>query len=309
MTFMVNGTGKIGCLGSCEGTAAIESAPGAIWAAAQQVLSITIGTYGYIKQWQINERMVELAERNTDRADANFALTKQAYDTITVPSFNRMRDLYDRYTTFQGREDQYVNRAYAKEEYCPDYDLQEGRAISRAQVLFDKAALQQRRAVGKYNTGRACHNATYFAIEAAKAKTDAANIAYRYEDQKKIHMDEIYWKRFTQGAMFVQHLGDRGVTGLTGANNYANNALGSMTASTRLSMEAGAQMAGALANQSGMWGSIAQSAFKGLGYQSGMQGQQQQQQWGETYQAPDKWNTQTSYASYDAAATAGSMKD
>jgi len=231
------------------------------------VLAGLIGTYGLIKQYELQKEQMKLAERGVNQAEGYLTLAQNNYSVIALPTFTRQRDLFDRYLNqFSGYEATYLADAFRLKEYCPDYTLQEGRALGRVQAQFDRAALQRRRQTGKYNCGRACHDTTMNSIMLALAKVDAANHAYRYEEQKKQHLDEWYWKRRSDGARIVDSMAGRVVSGIingVAAATGALNGIGTASSSLRL---AGQQAMAAYDNSSDFWGSISNGAFRMAGY-------------------------------------------
>lgn len=233
----------------------------------QAVLASLIGTYGLVRQYQILQDQLNLAERSVTQADDYLALADSAYNNISVPTFTRQAQQFDRYTsTFGGYEDIYMADAFRLQEYTPQYDVQMGRTLASVQAQFDKAALQRKRMTGKYNTGRACHDATWFATMTALAKVDAVNHGYRYEDSKKITLDGWYWDRRTAGARINEAHASRIVSGINGGASVVGDGLNSIGNSIGRVQGAVAQASQAFGEQSNFFGSLANSAFRGAGF-------------------------------------------
>lgn len=253
------------CTGSCAAAAAALAAPQSAWAEAWGVLSGAIGVYGYIKQHELQNRMVKLSERAADRADEYLAMTKDSYYNIAVPTHNRMRDLYDRYTGFWSRENDFINCAFALKEYCPDYDLAEGRAMARVRRIFGQARQAQSRNVGKFNTGRACHDATSWALQQAMAGTLAAGEAYRHEDRRKFEYDRWYWDRWKAGWNAISHMGDRGANAINKGAQTISASLDDVGRGVQAFGNAARQQAEAIGNQAAFWGNIGQGGMQAFG--------------------------------------------
>lgn len=262
-----------GMIGAAQARATADVAIAGMQSGWMSVLAGLIGTYGLIKQYELQKEGMKLAERGVNQAEEYLTLAKANYNTIALPAFTRQRDLFDRYLNqFSGYEGTYLEDAFRLKEYCPDYALQEGRALGRVQAQFDKAALQKRRQTGKYNCGRACHDATMNSIMLALARVDAANHAYRYEEEKKQRLDEWYWKRRSDGARIVDSMAGRVVSGINGGVAGATGALNGIgNASNSLRM-AGTQALAAYDNSSDFWGSISNGAFRFAGYGAGRWG-------------------------------------
>jgi hypothetical protein len=262
-----------GMIGAAQERAAADKAIAAGQTGWMSVLAGLIGTYGLIKQYELQKEQIKLAERGVNQAEGYLSLAQSNYNTIALPAFTRQRDLFDRYLNqFSGYETTYLEDAFRLKEYCPDYALQEGRALGRVQAQFDKAALQRQRQTGKYACGRACHDNLVNSITLALARVDAANHAYRYEEDKKRVLDEWYWKRRSDGARIVDSMAGRVVSGLSGGVAGATGALNGIgTASNSLRL-AGQQATAAYDNSSDFWGSISNGAFRMAGYGVGRWG-------------------------------------
>lgn len=236
----------------------------------QMILSTLMGVYGLIKQHELLERQMRVAESMLALQQEYLTLAKGNYFDIVVPTWTRQKDLYDRYLgQFSGYETVYVEDAFRLKEYQPQYALQEGRALAGVQNKFDKAYLQRRRQMGKYNSGRCCAEGTKFAILTALAKVDAANHGYRWEEAKKIQLDEWYWKRRGDGARLVDGMANRVVSGINGGTANAISGMNSVGNAYGAMQSAGVSVMGAISNMASFWGSVANFGFRNAGYFAG----------------------------------------
>jgi len=236
----------------------------------QMLLSTLMGVYGLIKQHELLDRQMKVAESMLALQQEYLGLSKANYFDIVVPTWTRQKDLYDRYVSqFAPYETAYMEDSFRLKEYTPQYALQEGRALAGVQNKFDKAFLQRRRQMGKYNSGRCCSEGTKFAILTALAKIDAANHGYRWEEAKKLQLDEWYWKRRTDGARIVDSMASRVVSGINGGTANAISGMNSMGNAYQGMQAAGNSVMGALSNQASFWGSVANFGFKNAGYFAG----------------------------------------
>jgi hypothetical protein len=196
-----------------------------IW---QAILSALVGTYGLIRQFQMLERQIDLAERGVNQAEAYLNIASDAYVNITVPNQVRSNVAFDTYmyTGFAIYEAIFLEDAFRLKEYVPNYSTQEGRTLGLVQAQFDRAARQRMRGAGKYNVGRVAWDSMWFATMAAMAKVDAINHGYRYEESKKITLDGWDWERRASGAKLNEAHAVRVTNGLLGAGTNANAALG-----------------------------------------------------------------------------------
>lgn len=233
----------------------------------QQVLAGLTGIYGLIKQHGIIKEYLKLAKEQVAQAERYLKLAESHYNEVALPTYKCQKELFTRYLgQFGGYETKFIAEAFRLCEYCPDYKLQEGRAIATVQAQFDRAQQQRRRQVGKYNTGRACHDATQFAISGALAKVAAVNHAYRFEENRKFKIDQWYWQRKLAGASFVADMRGNVISGLNGGASVATSALGGIASalSARGSAVDGAGSGyGALAS---FYGGLAQTGFTTMGY-------------------------------------------
>lgn len=252
-----------GCTGACEGSVEASGVP--VLNTAFAVLSATIGTWGLIEQYKIQKRMVELAEASSERADKFLALAKSKYNDIDLPTYNKMAALYDRYKSEQPFETEFLNCAFALKGWAADFCLVEGRAVLSVQRIFDMSLQSKRRALGRYDTGRACHDLTYFSGQLAIAKTNAATKAYNDERKRKLDMDKWYWDRWKDGANYLLSLGNRAVNAITGGTAGLAHGINDLGKAVTNSSEAASGQAGALANSAQFWGNVASGGLNGFG--------------------------------------------
>ncbi len=243
---------------------------GAPVAIADGILKTVIGTYGTIRQFELYERQTGLMERGVNQAQDYLALAQRNYDEIATPTQDRLRALFDRFLSqFSGYEPIYAGEAFRLRDYAPAYAVQEGRTRAAVQARFDRAARTRRRQVGRYSAGRVADDALQFAIATALALTDAANAAYRYEDAKKINLEEWYWSRWGDGLRVVGNMQGNVIGGLTGGANVSGAALGRIGDGVR---GVGAAMAGvgsAVNMNAQANAALANGAFRSRGYAGG----------------------------------------
>lgn len=252
-----------GCSGSCEGSVAASRVPTLNVALA--TLAGVIGTWGIIEQYKIQKRMIELAEGAADRADKFLAIAKSKYDNIDIPTYKSMEALYDRYKSEQPFETEFLNCAFALKGWAADFCLVEGRAVLGVQRVFDMSLQSKRRALGRYDTGRACHDLTYFSGQLAIAKTNAATKAYNDERKRKLDMDKWYWERWKDGANYLLSLGNRAVNAITGGTAGLAHGINDLGKAVSNSSDAASGQAGALANSAQFWGNVASGGLNGFG--------------------------------------------
>lgn len=237
---------------------------------AKILLSTIVGIYALTKQWELIKRQIDLAERGVDQAERYLVLAEAHYHNIAVPTWERQAALFDRYrASFEHYEDEYLAEAFRLKEYCPDYKMQEGRALGAVHAKFDRAAKQRARQIGRYNTGRCCHESLQFQIMKALASVDMANHAYRFEEAFKLKMDAWYWQRQGDGIRVVETMGNRVVNGINGGGQVAQNGLTGIGQAFKAYDAAANRMMTALANGADFWGGIANGAFKMAGYGMG----------------------------------------
>lgn len=263
MSVLVNGTGVIGCTGSCEASTTVSGAP--VLNQELAVLAGVIGTYAFIEQMKLQRRMLKLAEKSSDTADEFYDKSKSAYDTVHRPTWQRMNALYSRYKTFFGKEDAFLSCAFALKEYCPDTSGQATRAVARANRYFYFANAHRQRLQGAACAGAACHNTRSWSVNKALIEASTASAALQYEEQFKVEMDRWFWERWQDGAKFVLGLGDRAVKAiLAGAQNVAGGLNGISSAVGAVQSAANGQAA-AIANAAQFWGNLASGGLNGFG--------------------------------------------
>ena len=236
----------------------------------QMLLSTLLGTYALIKSYEMYKEQLKIAKEILRQQEDYLTLAKRHYNEINLPSFERVRDLFDRYVTkFQHYEERFMSDAFRYDEYDPNYDVQEARVFSKAQVQFDRALRQKIRARGKYNAGRPCRDTTWFSVMSALAKVDAINHAYRYEEHKKRELDKWYWQRKLAGAEFETNLANRAVSGLNRGVAVSVQGLNAVGAAYDNLVSAGRMVQEGYQVMGSFWASIANGAFRMAGYSAG----------------------------------------
>lgn len=235
----------------------------------QAVLAGAVGTYGFIRQFELQERMVDCAEAQKEQAQEYLELTQQQYEEVTRPIFDCIKEAFttaeDCYAQF---EKEFVELALNCPVPEPDYVSQEGRVLGVVQAQFDNALKQRRRQLGKHETGRCKSENVRFALATATAKTDALNSAYRYEEARRDRWDEIYWNRKVQGMAIAQGAIGRTYASLTASGNVVNSGLGVIGNAFGRSLDAAGQLSAATSGLSDLFGTLANGAFQFAGFQS-----------------------------------------
>lgn len=239
---------------------------------AYQVLLGLIGTYGVIAQSQRLDDMVELNERQVVVAERYVGLAEDNYRDVTLETFERQRDLFDRYvTTFQAFEQEFVDEARRLIEYIPRYSVQEGRAVANVGMTF--GALRRRRQLqrSRYDCGAHANESLIMDMAEAAAGVDALNRGYRYEDEKKLQLDQWYWSRYTTFGQFVDGMRAHVITGINGGAAGATQGIHAITGAVGQMGQAVQGMTSALGDQASFFGSLSNGAFTQLGFLMGQQ--------------------------------------
>ena len=235
----------------------------------QQTLAGIIGVYGYIRQFELQGRMVDCAEAQKEQAQDYLDLTTDQYNTVFKPIFDCIKQEFtDAHACFAEYEKDFVELAFDCEPYVPDYVSQQGRVLGAVQSQFDNADKQRRRQLGKYETGRCKSESVRFALATATAKTDALNAAYRYEEARRDRWEEVYWNRKVQAVQVTQNVFNRVFGSLTSSGNVVANGLGTIGTAFGRSLDAYGAFASATSGLSDLFGTLANGAFQFAGYQS-----------------------------------------
>lgn len=236
----------------------------------QQILAGLVGVYSIVKQYQIMKDYLALAKTQVAQADRMVVLAERQYEEVGLKAFTCNKLLFDRYTgQFMDYERRYLIDAFKDDCYTPDYALQRGRAIAPVHAAFDSAAKMRNRSRGKYNAGRGCHDATFFAIEMAKTRVAAADHAYRFEEERQWRFTQWYWQRKTQGVGYVGDMASKVISGINGGASVAASAFGNISSAVESRGRAIASLDGPVSNMGNFYGGIAQQAFNYVGYQQG----------------------------------------
>lgn len=232
---------------------------GAIW---KSVLAGVVGTYSVIKQHKLNKRMIAMGEEEQARAAEFFAMTKDSFENITKPVFNCYKGAFNAFRVrYDEVERHYIDLAFDIDDYVPDFITQEGRVIGAVQNQFDRALKERKRQMGKFNAGRVENENLRFALATATAKTDALNVAYRFEEDRRDRLSSEYWQRRTQAAAAVQNIGSRVFAGLNSGAGAVSAGIASTATGFNATAIADSNTSAAIANQSDAFGSIGGGAF------------------------------------------------
>lgn len=235
----------------------------------QEVLAGLIGTYSIVQQYNLNRRMVELAERAQDSADELKDLSIQNYNEIIKAAFDKACDYWNRYlNTLSQYEPRYMQDAFANTDYDPEYATQKGRAMAGVQRSFDVAIKAAHRARSPYAVGACCDATTRLNIARANAMVALSNASYRYEDQKKITLEEQYFQRKTAGMRVLASIAGLAGNMMTGAAGLSSAGINAVSNAVSQGNDAYGQMANAVAGMGDFWGTIGSGAFRYMGYNS-----------------------------------------
>lgn len=255
--------GPFGCIGSCEGTVLASGVPA--FNTALAVLAGAVGTWGYIEQWKLQRRMVNIAERAADVADGFYDTSLAKYNEVDLPAWQRLKALYERYRDMAAREDSFINCAFSLREYCPDTSAETQRATTRVNKITDHADAYRSRLSGRNCTTTAAHHSRYRLAMNALLRTATVSAALQYEEQHKREMDQWYWQRWKDGANFIMAMGDRAVRALIAGAGNVSSGLNGIGQAVNAAQQAAAGQGAAIANQAQFWGNIAQGGMNGFG--------------------------------------------
>ncbi|MFV0512503.1 MAG: hypothetical protein ACK5MY_02535 [Jhaorihella sp.] len=220
------------------------------------ILAGLVGTYGLIRQYELMERQVDLNERVVDYTERN-------YDEIALPAYEHNEDLFVRYETdFAPYELEYINEAKSKLEYTPDYEGQAGRAMAGVGEQFTRLRQRRTRQRRKYATGECCSENLLLDVMQAQALAQASNRGYRYEDERKLRLEEWYWSRYASGAQLVETMRANVISGVNSGVANASGAVGQITAAARGATDA-------INTRASFFGTLSNGAFQLAGFDWG----------------------------------------
>ena len=239
------------------------------WALALSPLIAAASTFGLIRQYELQRDALALAERGVVIAERTIELSERNYNEIAVPIFQRMRDYFDDCVPdMKNVQRAFIDKAFGCEEYVPDYEGQEARAKFRVASQFTQARKQTRRSRGKGAVGYICDQDIRFSIAQAQAASDAANRGYRFEDARKIQLDQQCFERCQVAASLANSITGQVFNGLNGAASVVNNALTGVSRASNSLVEQLNQAANSTTNNADFFGSIANGGFNFLGSNS-----------------------------------------
>jgi hypothetical protein len=237
-----------------------------------QTLMGIIGVYGFIRQAQLLERQTDLQEKVVEQGQDYLELAERTFEEVTLDAYRCQKSLFQRFRDmFQRCESEFLEESKRLVEYEPKYKLQEGRALSSVQSAMDRARKRRSRQRGKYATGQCCHEEIWFAMETARLEVDAVNHAYRYEDDKKIRLDDWYWARQSTGAQLVENMRAQVINAVNGGVSNVSGGLASIGGALGELRLGTAGLSGAIRDQASFFGTLSNGAFRAAGFGQGQQ--------------------------------------
>lgn len=229
-----------------------------------------LGTYGVVKQYDLLERQTDLNERMVDYAERYLTLAENNYTDITLNAYNRQTALYDRFLTdFAPFELEFLNEAKSKLDYTPDYAGQAGRATAGIGQQFTTMRQRRARQRSKYATGACCHEDLMIDVMQASALADAMNRGYRYEDDRKLRLDEWYWQHYSQAIQLVENMRANVITGINSGVANATGAVSAITGMLSQMSSATRGLSDAISDQASFFGTLSNGAFRMMGFNWG----------------------------------------
>lgn len=234
-----------------------------------------LGTYAVVQQYDLLERQTDMNERMVDYAERYLELAEDNYQDITLDAYQANRALFDRFvTSFQPFETEFLSEAGTLRTYTPNYAAQQGRATAGVGQQFTMIRQRRARQRNRYAMGECCHENLMLDIAQAGAMSDAMNRGYRFEDEKKLRLDDWYWQHYSQAMQLVENMRSNVITGLNGG---VANATGAVSAISGMMSQANAAVRGAgeaLQDQASFFGTLANGAFRMSGFAQGQAGVQ-----------------------------------
>ena len=225
-----------------------------------------ISTFGYVQQFNLQQDALALAERGVVIAERTIELSERNYNEIAIPIFQRFRDYFDDCVPdMKNVQRAFIDKSMACEEYTADFDGQEGRARGQVAPQFDAARKQVRRSRGKGSIGYVKDQDIRISIAQAVATSNAVNLAYRFEDNRKIVLDQQCFERCQAGAAMASSITAQAFNGLNGAASVVNSALSQVQGATGNLIAQLNETAQSVQNNADFFGSIANGGFRFLG--------------------------------------------
>ena len=225
-----------------------------------------IGTFGFIRQYELQRDALALSERGVILAERAMELAERQYNEIALPIFQRFKNYFDECVAdMKVWQRRFIEKAFECDEYEAQYDEQEGRARARVSAQFDSAEKQIARSRGKYSVGHVCNQNIRLSIAKAMALSDAANRGYRFEDAKKVRLDQQCFERCQAGASVASSITGQAFNGLNGAASGTNNAVRNVQSSATTLVAQLNEAANFTTQNADFFGGLANGAFRFLG--------------------------------------------
>lgn len=229
-----------------------------------------LGTYALIQQYSLLERQTDMNEDMVSYAERYLDLAEDNYSDITLDAYRKQVSLYTKFVDdFEPFEKEFLNEAKSKITYDPDYDSAEGRAMAGVGQQYSLVRQRRNRQRSRYAVGACCSEGLLLDIAQANALVDASNRGYRYEDEKKLKLDDWYWQHYGQAFQLVENMRANVISGINGGAAAATSGVGAIAGMMNSANNTMRNMSDAIGDQSSFFGTMSNGAFKMMGFNAG----------------------------------------
>ena len=231
--------------------------------AVVELIGLAIAAYSAYSASNAADKQSNIASNQAEVAAGQLALSREIFDTITRPQFNRASQYLWGYGTVWGTNiiEQVVRCGLSVCDYTINVDVP-NRVIATTAAAVNAARRNGLRSVRKGQVGACFDNDFRFAALQAALTVKAVGIAEQFESNKALQWGQFYWARNLNAAQMAHNVIATGANLLVGAGTGIQQALNGMTGITGSTFDAARLSTQAAGNQ--------QSVTSGLGSLAGL---------------------------------------
>lgn len=233
---------------------------------AQQALLLVAGTVGIVKQWETLDRQTDINQEAVNQAREYLELAQDNYTDVTLRAFECNKLLFDHYVdVHEAKGDAFVTFAEEDRAFTPDCPTAQSRAVGVARNAFTETSLAHRRVTSRYAGGMRAELVHRNRVRQALAETHAANVGFRYEDERYMMWDKYHFDRRRAGAAFIEAMRSHVISGINQGTANATSGVGMVGSGIASLGSVTSSMADALSNKASFYGNLSNQAFGALG--------------------------------------------
>lgn len=225
-----------------------------LWAAAAGLILAGVGA---AKQYQMYEKMGDLAAANQKFVDAQRVRYEKLMDSVYLPNLTKAKEnLWGSALPYAKSVTEIVVACATKVCEYTRRRTDSLTAAGKVAAAMNAARRTLRRSANPRATGVCADNALRLAgIQASLVVAESA-AASRYEDALELQWNQFYWNRQQSAAQLAQRMGELGANLAQGASAQLSNVLGGLNSALSIGQQGVQQQSAGLQGQGAVFGGL-----------------------------------------------------